>query len=402
MSDWELEFDELNELAEKSQFKKLKAILDEKNEMDVAEFISQLPHEKALATFRILQKDLASDVFACMEPDQQEEIVSSISDTELNLIIEDLATDDAVDLVEEMPANVARRILRLATAQTRNQINQYLKYPENSAGSIMTSEYVALRAAMNVQDAFQYIRQHGVDKETIYTCYVIDEKRKLIGVITLKDLLMNPYEAVIRDIMDDNVIQVTTTEDSEEVSQLFNRYDLLALPVVDSESRLVGIVTVDDAVDVMEQEATEDIQKIAAIAPSEKPYLKMSVLTLARNRIVWLLVLMVSSMFTGSILEHYEAAFASVPLLVTFIPMLTGTGGNAGSQASTMIIRSMTLGEVEPRDALRVLWKEFRVSLLCGSALALVNYIRLIIMYPGKEMICLVVALTCSGRMYRW
>ena len=223
MSDWELEFDELNELAEKSQFKKLKAILDEKNEMDVAEFISQLPHEKALATFRILQKDLASDVFACMEPDQQEEIVSSISDTELNLIIEDLATDDAVDLVEEMPANVARRILRLATAQTRNQINQYLKYPENSAGSIMTSEYVALRAAMNVQDAFQYIRQHGVDKETIYTCYVIDEKRKLIGVITLKDLLMNPYEAVIRDIMDDNVIQVTTTEDSEEVSQLFNR-----------------------------------------------------------------------------------------------------------------------------------------------------------------------------------
>lgn len=397
MSDWELEFDELNELAEKSQFKKLKAILDEKNEMDVAEFISQLPHEKALATFRILQKDLASDVFACMEPDQQEEIVSSISDTELNLIIEDLATDDAVDLVEEMPANVARRILRLATAQTRNQINQYLKYPENSAGSIMTSEYVALRAAMNVQDAFQYIRRHGVDKETIYTCYVIDEKRKLIGVITLKDLLMNPYEAVIRDIMDDNVIQVTTTEDSEEVSQLFNRYDLLALPVVDSESRLVGIVTVDDAVDVMEQEATEDIQKIAAIAPSEKPYLKMSVLTLARNRIVWLLVLMVSSMFTGSILEHYEAAFASVPLLVTFIPMLTGTGGNAGSQASTMIIRSMTLGEVEPRDALRVLWKEFRVSLLCGSALALVNYIRLIIMYPGKEMICLVVALSVMG-----
>lgn len=269
MSDWELKFDELNELAETSQFKKLKAILDEKNEMDVAEFIGQLPHEKALATFRILQKDLASEVFACMDPDEQQEIIRDISDTELNQIIEDLYTDDAVDMIEEMPANVARRILRLATPETRAQINQYLKYPENSAGSIMTSEYVALRATMNVEQAFSYIRHHGVDKETIYTCYVVDNQRKLIGVITLKDLLMNPYETVVSEIMDDNVIRVTTTEDREDVSQIFNKYDLLALPVVDSENRLVGIVTVDDAVDVMEQEATEDIQKMAAMAPSE-------------------------------------------------------------------------------------------------------------------------------------
>ncbi len=397
MSDWELKFDELNELAETSQFKKLKSILDEKNEMDVAEFIGQLPHEKALATFRILQKDLASEVFACMDPDEQQEIIRGISDTELNQIIEDLYTDDAVDMIEEMPANVARRILRLATPETRAQINQYLKYPENSAGSIMTSEYVALRATMNVEQAFSYIRHHGVDKETIYTCYVIDNQRKLIGVITLKDLLMNPYETVISEIMDDNVIQVTTTEDREDVSQIFTKYDLLALPVVDSENRLVGIVTVDDAVDVMEQEATEDIQKMAAMAPSEKPYLKTSVFTLARNRIVWLMVLMVSSMCTGGILSTYEAAFAAVPLLVTFIPMLTDTGGNAGSQASTMIIRSMTLGDIVPRDILRVLWKEFRVSLLCGFGLALVNYIRLVIMYPGQEGICLVVSLSVMG-----
>ena len=393
MSDWELEFDELNELAEKSQFKKLKAILDEKNEMDVAEFISQLPHEKALATFRILQKDLASDVFACMEPDQQEEIVSSISDTELNLIIEDLATDDAVDLVEEMPANVARRILRLATAQTRNQINQYLKYPENSAGSIMTSEYVALRAAMNVQDAFQYIRQHGVDKETIYTCYVIDEKRKLIGVITLKDLLMNPYEAVIRDIMDDNVIQVTTTEDSEEVSQLFNRYDLLALPVVDSESRLVGIVTVDDAVDVTEQEATEDFETMGGMHHSEKTYLKTSVREMSRNRIVWLLVLMISGMITGGILTRFEAAISAMPLLVTFIPMLTDTGGNAGSQSSTMVIRGLATGDLTIRDLPRVIWKELRVALTVGTVLSAVNFVRIGWQY-GNWTVGLAVALT--------
>ena len=387
----------LNALLDAGKKAELRGALNMLNEVDIAEYLQTLDNDKMLLVFRLLPKDISAEIFSYMDADQQARIIDALGDEEAVRILDDMFIDDAVDFLEELPAGVVKRILKNCDENKRALINQFLRYPENSAGSIMTSEYVALRAAMNVQDAFQYIRRHGVDKETIYTCYVIDEKRKLIGVITLKDLLMNPYEAVIRDIMDDNVIQVTTTEDSEEVSQLFNRYDLLALPVVDSESRLVGIVTVDDAVDVMEQEATEDIQKIAAIAPSEKPYLKMSVLTLARNRIVWLLVLMVSSMFTGSILEHYEAAFASVPLLVTFIPMLTGTGGNAGSQASTMIIRSMTLGEVEPRDALRVLWKEFRVSLLCGSALALVNYIRLIIMYPGKEMICLVVALSVMG-----
>ncbi len=390
----QMNLEELIRLAGERQFRRLKEQLVEMNEQDIAEFIDGLDAEKKVVVFRMLPKELSSEVFACLEPEDQRHIINSIGDVELKYIIEDLYVDDAVDMMEELPANVVKRVLKIATPETRNLINQFLNYPENSAGSIMTAEYVGLKQQMTVEEAFAYIRKHGVDKETIYTCYVMDAKRTLEGVVTVKDLLMNPYETVLRDIMDTHVIKAVTTDDQEEVLEQFTKYDLLSLPVVDQENRLVGIVTVDDIVDVMEQEATEDFEKMAAMAPSEKPYLKTSVMQLAKNRIVWLLVLMVSSMVTGGILAKYENAFALIPLLVTFIPMLTDTGGNAGSQSSTLIIRGMAVGEIEPSDIFRVVWKELRVGLVVGAILGLVNYIRLVIMYPGSEMICLTVVLS--------
>lgn len=387
-------FDNMYQRAKSKQFRALKDELVELNEVDVASFIEDLDSEITVVVFRMLPKELATDVFAELSPEKQQHIINSITDKELQNIIEDLYVDDAVDMLEELPANVVKRVLQNATPDTRRQINEFLKYPDNSAGSIMTAEYIGLKKNMTVEQAFAYIRKNGVDKETIYTCYVMDEKRRLDGVVTVKDLLMSPYETLIQDIMDDHVIKAVTTQDREEIAELFNKYDLLALPIVDHEDRLVGIVTVDDAVDVMEQEATEDFEKMAAMHPSEKPYLKTSVLELSKNRIVWLLVLMISSMITGGILAKYEEAFSVIPLLVTFIPMLTDTGGNAGSQSSTMIIRGMAVGEIEPSDALKVLCKELRVGLICGSILAAVNYIRLIIMYPGQKMICLTVVLS--------
>lgn len=386
--------EELQKLVHSRQLRSLKSILVEMNEVDIATFIGELDSEKTVVVFRMLPKELASEVFACLEVEKQEHIINSITDKELGSIVEDLFVDDMVDMLEELPANVVKRVLQNATADTRKLINQFLNYPENSAGSIMTAEYVGLKKDMTVEQAFAYIRKHGVDKETIYTCYVMDSKRRLEGVITVKDLLMHPYEMVIEEIMDTHVIKAVTTEDQEAVADRFRRYDLLSLPVVDHEDRLVGIVTVDDVVDVMEQEATEDFEKMAAMMPSEKPYLKTGVFQLAKNRIVWLLVLMVSSMITGGILARYEAAFAVIPLLVTFIPMLTDTGGNAGSQSSTMIIRGMAVGEIKAGDIFRVMFKEVRVALLVGSVLGLVNYIRLAILYPGQEMLCLTVVLS--------
>ena len=386
--------DSLLELTEKKQFKQLKEALVEMNEVDVADLISQLSPERALVIFRLLPKDFSSEVFACMEIEQQQAIINSIEDSELNEIIEDLAIDDAVDMVEELPASVVRRILKNATPATRSLINQYLQYPDNSAGSIMTAEYIALRPNMTVEESFAYIRKNGVDKETIYTCYVINPSRKLLGVVTLKDLMMHPYEDKVEDIMDDNVFYALTTDDQEEVAATFNKYDLLALPVVDKENRLVGIVTVDDIVDVMEAEATEDFQKMAAMVPSEKEYLKTSVFELAKNRIPWLLILMLSSMVSGMILTHYEATFAALPLLVSFIPTLMDTGGNSGSQASTMIIRGLAVDEIELADVLKVLWKEVRVGLICGAILATINFVRLMIQYPGHAMICTLVAVS--------
>ncbi|MDO5345873.1 MAG: magnesium transporter [Lachnospiraceae bacterium] len=390
----EMEMEQLTDLAEKKQFKRLKEILCEMNEVDIAEVMNELPPERALVTFRLLPKDLGSEVFACLEIEEQQHIINSMEDQELKTIIEDLAIDDAVDMVEELPASVVKRILKAATPATRKLINQYLQYPENSAGSIMTAEYVALRPSMTVEESFAYIRKNGVDKETIYTCYVINPQRKLLGVVTLKDLLMNPYETKIEDIMDDNIIFSLTTDDQEEVAGVFNKYGLLALPVVDKENRLVGIVTVDDIVDVMEQEATEDFQKMAAMAPSEKSYLKTSVFELAKNRIPWLLILMLSSTVSGQILNHYESAFVMIPLLVSFVPTLMDTGGNSGSQASTLIIRGMATGEIQLKDILKVVWKELRVGILCGALLAVINFIRLIIMYPGNTMVCVTVVIS--------
>lgn len=394
MLDNELKMEELLALLEERKYRQLKEELIKRNEADIAAFLMELDEEKTLLVFRMLPKDLATDVFAFLDVEVQHQIIDRINDSELKQIMEDLYVDDAVDMLEELPATVVKRILQNVTPDTRALMNEFLQYPENSAGSIMTAEYVGLRSSMTVADAFSYIRTHGVDKETIYTCYVMDSKRKLEGVVTVKDLLMHSYETLVGDIMDTNVITATTLEDQEEVAEDFNKYDLLSIPVVDKEDRLVGIVTVDDIVDVMEQEATEDFEKMAAMAPSEKPYLKTGVFQLAKNRIVWLLVLMISSMLTGGILAQYENAFAVIPLLVTFIPMLTDTGGNAGSQSSTLIIRGMAVNEIETSDIFRVIWKELRVGMLVGAILGLVNFIRLILMYPGQKMLCLTVVLS--------
>ena len=388
--DWEL----LTELLENRQFRKLRETMADMNEVDIAEFIEEQELEKKVLVYRMLPKELAADVFSFLEVEDQEHIINSITDYELGKIIEDLYVDDAVDMLEELPAIVVKRVLKNAAPDTRALINQFLQYPENSAGSIMTAEYIGLKRNMTVEQAFAYIRENGVDKETIYTCFVTDSKRQLQGVVTVKDLLMNPYHTIIKDIMDENIIYAVTTEDQEEVVETFNKYDLLCLPVVDHEDRLVGIVTVDDVVEVMEQEATEDFEKMAAMLPSEKPYLKTSVLELAKNRIPWLLLLMFTSLLTGAILVTYENALQVVPLLISFIPMLMDTGGNSGGQASVTIIRAMSLGDVEFADWLRVIWKELRVSVLCALTLGTVVFGKVMVVDRKDATVAGVVALT--------
>ena len=388
--DWEL----LTELLENRQFRKLRETMADMNEVDIAEFIEEQELEKKVLVYRMLPKELAADVFSFLEVEDQEHIINSITDYELGKIIEDLYVDDAVDMLEELPAIVVKRVLKNAAPDTRALINQFLQYPENSAGSIMTAEYIGLKRNMTVEQAFAYIRENGVDKETIYTCFVTDSKRQLQGVVTVKDLLMNPYHTIIKDIMDENIIYAVTTEDQEEVVETFNKYDLLCLPVVDHEDRLVGIVTVDDVVEVMEQEATEDFEKMAAMLPSEKPYLKTSVLELAKNRIPWLLLLMFTSLLTGAILVTYENALQVVPLLISFIPMLMDTSGNCGNQSSTMVIRGMAVGDIELQDVVKVAWKELRVGFLCGLVLAAANFVRLLLQYPEQPLVNLVVVLS--------
>lgn len=384
----------LHQLVEEKKFRKLRSILEEMNEVDIAEFLEEVERDKVVLVFRLLPKELSAEVFACLEVDMQEHIINSMSDYELQKIVEELYIDDAVDMLEELPATVVRRVLANAKPDTRALINQFLQYPDDSAGSIMTAEYIGLKKNMTVEQSFAYIRKHGVDKETIYTCFVIDEKRHLEGIVTVKDLLLNDYETKLEEIMDTNIIQAVTTDDQEAVVESFNKYDLLSIPVVDHENRLVGIITVDDVVDVMEQEATEDMEKMAAMLPSEKPYLKMSVFELAKNRIPWLLILMFTSTISALILEYYDKYTQLFPTLVTCVPMLTATGGNAGSQTSTTIIRAMSIGDVELEDIWRVFWKECRVSLAVGAILGIANYIRLIVMYPGETMVCLVIGLS--------
>lgn len=392
--DTEQLIEELNELLRTKQFQRLHEEIADTNEIDVAAFMEQLTPLQQITCFRTLPKDQASDVFAELEPETQQTIIASITDQEIGPIIEDLFVDDAVDMLEEMPAMVVKRVLKNTKPETRSLINQFLKYPEDSAGSIMTAEYVDLHKDMTVLQAIDRIRKRGEESEQIYTCYVTNNKRILEGVVTVKELLLNSDDTLVEDIMETDVITASTLEDKESAAQTMMKYDFLAMPVVDKENRLVGIITADDVMDVIEEEATEDMEKMAGIAPSDHPYLKTSVLSLAKNRIVWLMFLMISAMFTGSILAHYEAAFVAYPLLVTCMPMLTGTAGNAGSQASTLIIRGMSVGDIRLRDWFRVAMKELRVAILCGIALCAVNTARLLITYPGQTVITLVVSLS--------
>ena len=381
-------------LVEGKKYATLRDILVTMNAVDVAGIFEEMPEEKLPLLFRLLPKELAAETFVEMEPEAQELLIRGFSDHELKEVVDELYVDDAVDIVEEMPANVVKRFLKNTTPEMRGLINQFLKYPEHSAGSIMTAEFTDLRPTMTVEQAIEHIRRTGEDRETVYTCYVVGPRRRLLGVVTVRSLLLARDSQLVSDVMEDGVISVATGTDQEEAVRLLQRYGFLSLPVVDAEGRLVGIVTVDDAVDVMEQEATEDFEKMAAMAPSEKPYLKTGVFSLARHRIVWLLVLMISGMITGGILGRYEAAIAAMPLLVTFIPMLTDTVGNAGSQRSKLVIRGLAVNEITLRDFPRVLWKELRVSLLVGVVLSAVNFVRLILTYPGSEMVALTVALT--------
>ncbi len=385
---------ELSRLLETKQFQQLHQLISETNEIDVAAFMEQLTPLQQVTCFRTLPKDQASDIFAELEPETQQTIISSITDQEIGSIIEDLFVDDAVDMLEEMPAMVVKRVLKNAKPETRSLINQFLKYPEDSAGSIMTAEYVDLDKDMTVLQAIDRIRKRGEESEQIYTCYVTNHKRILEGVVTVKELLLSGDDTLMEDIMETEVITASTLEDKETAAQTIMKYDLMVMPVVDKENRLVGIITADDVMDVIEAEATEDMEKMAAIAPSDHPYLKTSVFSLAKNRIVWLMFLMISAMFTGSILGHYEAAFVAFPLLVTCMPMLTGTAGNAGSQASTLIIRGMSVGDIQLKDWLRVALKELRVAMLCGAALCAVNTFRLLLTYPGQTVITAVVSLS--------
>ena len=381
------------ELLSQNNYKELKALLRESNEADVAECLNELEKEDLAIVFRLLNKDEAADIFARMDDGSQEMLVELMSDSELASIISKLYVDDAADRIEELPANLVTKVLKNTSATKRKTINEILKYPEDSAGSIMTTEYVDLHKNDTVKDAFDRIRKIGLKKETVYTCYVIDSDRHLLGVTTVKDLLMEDYETKLVDVMEENVITVSTTEDKEEVSKMFDKYDFLALPVIDSENRLVGIVTIDDAFDVMSEESEEDFEKMAAMAPSEDVYLKEPIFRQYKNRIVWLLILMLSSIVTGKIITNYESAFASVPLLVSFIPMIMDTGGNCGSQASTMIIRALATDEIETRDVFKAWWKEIRIALLVGVTLGIVNGARIALQYHDLSL-ALVIAIT--------
>lgn len=366
-------------LLNEKKYRALRDILSTMNPSDIAAIFDGLEEDRLPVLFRILPKELAADTFVEMSPEAQELLIHGFSDSELKEVIEELYVDDAVDIVEEMPANVVRRILSQAGPDMRKQINEILRYPEDSAGSIMTTEYVSLHPSMTVEEAIKRLRRTGIDKETIYTCYVTKDRR-LLGLVTVKDLLLaEDDDAPVSDLMEENVIRVTTLEDKEQVAQMFSKYNFLALPVVDNEGRMVGIVTFDDAMDVMEDEATEDMEKMAAMLPSEKPYLRSSVLGIWGKRIPWLLLLMVSATFTGMILNHYEHALAAQIVLATFIPMLMNTGGNSGAQSTVTVVRGISLGEIGFQDFFRVLWKEVRVAALCGLSLAAAVFLKVLL-----------------------
>lgn len=364
-------------LIEEKKYTRLRECLEELNPADIALILEEAELKDLPVVFRILPKELAAEVFVEMDRDLQQHLIESFSNTELKDVLDELFMDDMVDIIDEMPAIVAKRILKQTDAKTRKMINQLLAYPDDSAGSIMTTEYVDLKKNMTVDEAFDHIREIGLDTETIYTCYVMDRGRHLLGIVTVKDLLLNPKTCILSDIMDENIIFANTLDDKEEVAGQFEKYDLMALPVVDKENRLVGIITVDDAIDVIQEEATEDIEMMAAILPSEKSYLKTGVFATFKARIPWLMFLMISATFTGAIISSFEGRLTKWMALIAFIPMLMGTGGNSGSQSSVTVIRGLSTGEIEFKDIWRVIWKELRVSVVCGLVLGIVNFIKL-------------------------
>lgn len=389
-------FETVVELLEKNDYQQIRSLLDEQEPFDLALICEELDEKSLPIVFRIMSKDVAAECFSNMSADVQEFLIRRLSDAELREVLDELYIDDTVDIIEEMPANVATRILANSDAASREQINRILHYPKDSAGSIMTTEYVRLDKNMSVADAFARIRRVGMEKETIYTCYVTASDRTLVGVVTAMDLLLNETDTLISEIMETNVISASTDEDRESVVLKFSNYDFLALPVVDKSNRLVGIVTVDDAIDVALEEATEDVEKMAAITPSDKPYLKVGIFETWLSRIPWLMLLMLSATFTGAIISHYETSLSKLVILTSFIPMLMGTAGNAGGQTSVTIIRALSLGDVTTGDILRILWKELRVSFLCGVSLAAVGFVKGIWIDGADALVSFVVCLTLA------
>ena len=386
--------EEIIQLLEQNRLAELKEILIKENPIDVADVFEEFPKEKDLIIFKLLPKDFSSEVFSYLSPEKQQEVIENITDEEIKFIVEDMYLDDTVDFIEEMPANIVDKILKNTSNDKRKLINQMLKYPENSAGSVMTVEYISFKDNYTVKQAIDYYRKVAIDKEETDICFVTDSKKKLVGIISLKTLILSNDDSYIKDEMDDNFVSVLTKDDQEEIAALFRKYDLTTMPVVDHEDRLVGVITVDDIVDVIDQENTEDIQKMAAMNPSDEEYLKESVMSLAKHRIIWLLVLMISATFTGMVIKKYEEVLQSAVYLAVFIPMLMDTGGNAGSQSATLVIRGIALEEIEFSDIFKVIWKEFRVSVLVGFILSAVNFLRIYYFTKSGLETSLVVAIS--------
>ena len=396
MEEWNETVEKWQELIEKGQYILLREELNEENPANVAEFLEELPADKQLFLFRLLSKDMAAEAFSFLDNDTQEMLVTSITDTEVRNIVDNMYLDDTIDFLEEAPANLVSKVLRNTDRETRALINRFLHYPENSAGSLMTVEFVYLSKTMTAKRAMEIIRKNGLDKETIYTCYVIDDKKHLVGVLPLRTLLFADEDKLVEELMEEDVICIATLDDQEEAANLFRKYSFFSLPVVDGENRLVGIITVDDIVDVIDEETTEDMEKMAALLPSDEEYLKTPVTKLARNRIVWLCVLMISGTLSSAIISGYDAILSQAVQLAAFIPILTGTGGNAGSQTSATIIRGMSLGDIRPRDILRVMGKEIQVGMICGVLLAALNFVKQTIFSPSTDIM---VDLTVSVSM---
>ena len=397
--------EEVTKLIETKRISDLRKYLENINSADFPSIFEEIDDEKIIMIYRILAKEKAAEVFVELDSDDQEKLISYLTDKEIKNVMNEIYMDDAADLIEEMPSNVVKRILANTKPENRKIINELLKYPEDTAGTIMTTEFVDLKENITVEKAFEIIKKRGLKKETVYNCYVLSIDRKLLGIIDIKDLLVADRDKLVKDIMETNVIKVQTIEDQEEVAKVFEKYDCVAVPVVDKEDRLVGIITIDDAIDVMQEETMEDFEKMAAITPTDNTYFKTSVLKHSKNRIVWLLILMFTSIITGTIIENFQATISSLPLLVAFIPLLMGTGGNCGSQSSTLIIRGLATDEISTKDILKAMWKEFRVGLIVGLVLAAANAIRIIVQYSdvniaivvGSTLICTVIIAKLLG-----